>query len=40
VFCGFDEIIGGETIQFGKDKQKDVMFIYGLTLKKIDPSFN
>jgi len=34
VFCGFDEITGGETIQFGKDKQKDVMFIYGLTMEK------
>jgi CubicO group peptidase (beta-lactamase class C family) len=40
VFCGFDDIVGGETIQFGKDKQKDVMFIYGMTMKKIDQSFN
>jgi len=36
VFCGFDDIVGGETIQFGKDEQKDVMLLYGLTMKKID----
>lgn len=34
VFCGFDEVAGGETIQFSKDNQVDVMVIYGLTLKK------
>lgn len=36
VFCGFDEVTGGDMIRFGKDKQKDVMFLYGLTMKKIE----
>jgi CubicO group peptidase (beta-lactamase class C family) len=40
VFCGFDEIVGGDTIQFYKEKQNEVMVIYGLTLKKIDQPFN
>jgi len=35
IFCGFGET-GGETISFSKENQKDIMKIYGLTMKKSD----
>ncbi|NOU45527.1 MAG: beta-lactamase family protein [Bacteroidales bacterium] len=35
ITCGFGET-GGETISFGKENQKDIMKLDGLTMRKID----
>jgi hypothetical protein len=34
--CGFDDLMGGETIRFAPDGPKDKLLIFGLTMKKID----
>lgn len=36
IFCGFDLTQGGETISFSKDRQNDIMKLFGLSMRKIN----
>ena len=36
VVCGFDDVTGGDSLQFAREKGEDQLRIYGLTMKKID----
>ncbi len=36
VMCGFDDVAGGNSLQFSRDKGEEQLRIYGLTMKKID----
>jgi CubicO group peptidase (beta-lactamase class C family) len=36
VVCGFDDVTGGDTLQFSRDKGIERLRIYGLTMKKTD----
>lgn len=36
VVCGFDDVTGGDSLQFSRDKEIERLRIYGLTMRKID----
>jgi hypothetical protein len=36
VVCGFDDVSGGDSLQFSRDKGIERLRIYGLTMRKID----